>query len=405
MRFRHMIVLSAMSVSVAAMADVSEFASGVVKWSDSKMSGVPEQVYSSIEGDAFTVCYKQSTGSNYVFAINNAPTGELVDVAALSALKVHGMAYSSSMGRFAVSYLDLQGVDKTILFGADGLPMRTFPGTTLVSFDPSGLLMAVGGGGLPYIEVASLANGDSTRVFTSDFVVSAIAIATEGPGTGVVAAGGAGGAMCVWDMTTTEMIFTHFSAGAGDIDSMGFAPGCTYVGGGGGGEGDDSSFNENSGTLSVYALPGSDEIVGQRVYFSDQLPGGANKVEFGMIEEEVLVTGRNGNDLAVTAVDWRTEETVAVQISVPGSETDLTDFAFAPQARVWAVTGAIVTAWGTNGCAPDLDLSGQVDGGDLAILLGEWQNQSGSVADLNGDGAVDGADLSELLGNWGPCSE
>ncbi|MBX3354439.1 MAG: hypothetical protein KF724_01930 [Phycisphaeraceae bacterium] len=48
----------------------------------------------------------------------------------------------------------------------------------------------------------------------------------------------------------------------------------------------------------------------------------------------------------------------------------------------------------------DLDSNGQVDGTDLALLLGQW-GASGS-ADLNGDGTVDGADLALLLGDWGP---
>jgi hypothetical protein len=52
-------------------------------------------------------------------------------------------------------------------------------------------------------------------------------------------------------------------------------------------------------------------------------------------------------------------------------------------------------------CPEDLDGSGSVDGGDLAVMLGAWG--SGGPADLNGSGAVDGGDLAILLGAWGPC--
>jgi hypothetical protein len=56
---------------------------------------------------------------------------------------------------------------------------------------------------------------------------------------------------------------------------------------------------------------------------------------------------------------------------------------------------------------------GQVDGADLAFLLGEWGAVSGggSPADIvtsatfqpPPDGLVDGADLAVLLGAWGAC--
>ncbi len=49
----------------------------------------------------------------------------------------------------------------------------------------------------------------------------------------------------------------------------------------------------------------------------------------------------------------------------------------------------------------DLNCDGEVDGADLAILLGSWGACAGCEADLNQDGMVDGADLSILLANWG----
>lgn len=51
----------------------------------------------------------------------------------------------------------------------------------------------------------------------------------------------------------------------------------------------------------------------------------------------------------------------------------------------------------------DLDLDGDVDGVDLAILLGTWGPCVGAccTADLDGSGMVNGIDLALLLGGWG----
>ena len=49
----------------------------------------------------------------------------------------------------------------------------------------------------------------------------------------------------------------------------------------------------------------------------------------------------------------------------------------------------------------DLDLSGMIDGADIALLLAYWGNPNAPVGDLNGDGTVNGVDLAILLANWG----
>ena len=49
----------------------------------------------------------------------------------------------------------------------------------------------------------------------------------------------------------------------------------------------------------------------------------------------------------------------------------------------------------------DFDLSGQVDGGDLSVLLNFWGAINPPTGDMNGDGVIQGADLTILLGNWG----
>ncbi len=54
---------------------------------------------------------------------------------------------------------------------------------------------------------------------------------------------------------------------------------------------------------------------------------------------------------------------------------------------------------GTN-CPADFTGDSQVDGADLAVLLGAW---GGPAGDLTGDATTDGADLAVLLGAWGAC--
>lgn len=55
-------------------------------------------------------------------------------------------------------------------------------------------------------------------------------------------------------------------------------------------------------------------------------------------------------------------------------------------------------------CPGDFDLSGTIDAGDLARLLGAWGTCPGCEGDIDGDGAVSGSDLAMLLGSWGACS-
>lgn len=52
------------------------------------------------------------------------------------------------------------------------------------------------------------------------------------------------------------------------------------------------------------------------------------------------------------------------------------------------------------GCPGDFDSSGNIDGADLAQLLGGWGEATG---DLDGSGSTDASDLAILLGGWGPC--
>jgi probable HAF family extracellular repeat protein len=53
----------------------------------------------------------------------------------------------------------------------------------------------------------------------------------------------------------------------------------------------------------------------------------------------------------------------------------------------------------TPGILGDLDLDGQVDADDLALILAAWGTND-PIADLNDDGTVNGADLGTLLASW-----
>lgn len=56
----------------------------------------------------------------------------------------------------------------------------------------------------------------------------------------------------------------------------------------------------------------------------------------------------------------------------------------------------------TNGCGPDFDCDGCVDGIDLATLLVGW-GTSDPALDLDGDGSAGPSDLGLLLASWSPC--
>jgi hypothetical protein len=58
-----------------------------------------------------------------------------------------------------------------------------------------------------------------------------------------------------------------------------------------------------------------------------------------------------------------------------------------------------------TGCPADITGNGQVDGADLAAILGAWGGSANgkSGADVNADGSIDGSDLAQVLSAWGPC--
>ena len=54
-------------------------------------------------------------------------------------------------------------------------------------------------------------------------------------------------------------------------------------------------------------------------------------------------------------------------------------------------------------CPGDVNGDRNIDGADLAAVLGAWGKCTGCPADINGDGVVDGVDLATVLGAWGLC--
>lgn len=57
---------------------------------------------------------------------------------------------------------------------------------------------------------------------------------------------------------------------------------------------------------------------------------------------------------------------------------------------------------GAAPCLGDFDGNGEVDGGDLGLLLGAWDTDNATY-DVDQSGIVDGADLGLVLGAWGAC--
>ena len=58
---------------------------------------------------------------------------------------------------------------------------------------------------------------------------------------------------------------------------------------------------------------------------------------------------------------------------------------------------------GGGRCWADFDGDGQVEGFDLAILLGAWGPCEGCPMDFDDDGQVNAFDLAQVLGAWGMC--
>ncbi|MCE9619581.1 MAG: hypothetical protein K8R92_06705 [Planctomycetes bacterium] len=69
-----------------------------------------------------------------------------------------------------------------------------------------------------------------------------------------------------------------------------------------------------------------------------------------------------------------------------------------------AIDDLLVTAdVGENPCPMDLDGSGEVDGGDVGLVLLDFGPCPGCSTDLDGSGEIDGGDIGLVLLEFGPC--
>ncbi|MCE9619582.1 MAG: hypothetical protein K8R92_06710 [Planctomycetes bacterium] len=69
-----------------------------------------------------------------------------------------------------------------------------------------------------------------------------------------------------------------------------------------------------------------------------------------------------------------------------------------------AIDDFLVTAdAGGNPCPMDLDFSGEVDGGDIGLVLLDFGPCPGCSTDLDGSGEVDGGDIGLVLLDFGAC--
>ena len=116
----------------------------------------------------------------------------------------------------------------------------------------------------------------------------------------------------------------------------------------------------------------------------------------------------SGNETTSTIYQSNCEDGVTVELwtlagsghvpgFVVGGENALQN-RYAPRVVEWLLSHRKPAA-----CLGDLDLDGLVDGTDLTVLLGSW-NEQDEVLDLDDDGIIDGKDLAILLSRWGSCS-
>ena len=113
-------------------------------------------------------------------------------------------------------------------------------------------------------------------------------------------------------------------------------------------------------------------------------------------------------------VQGEISDILTTQLYFPDDPLNSTDNWYHPDLEITVVdeqsNGDLIATYifqldepGTPLCPADLNEDGEINGVDLAVLLGHW-GESNPEYDLNGDGQVDGADLTVVLSGWGPCT-
>ncbi|MDZ4754920.1 MAG: hypothetical protein SGJ11_10550 [Phycisphaerae bacterium] len=123
--------------------------------------------------------------------------------------------------------------------------------------------------------------------------------------------------------------------------------------------------------------------------------------------EAVTLSGSVGSD---ETIEWHEGSANGAVVGTGSSivvnpRVSTTYFAVSTQVVSMCVSvnfASVVVAVSDCDCVGDIDGNSQVDGADLAILLGNWGGAGDG--DFDSSGEVDGADLAILLGAWGPCA-
>ena len=116
------------------------------------------------------------------------------------------------------------------------------------------------------------------------------------------------------------------------------------------------------------------------------------------------ILGTSFGDVDLNGVVDASDRSIAVaNLGMPGGwdQGDMNGDGMVDMADLDIIDG-LVDPCGATACTGDLDGSGAVGAGDLAILLAAW-GSAGGPSDLDGSGTVGSGDLAILLAAWGPC--
>jgi hypothetical protein len=161
--------------------------------------------------------------------------------------------------------------------------------------------------------------------------------------------------------------------------------------------GDSAYSNEASASLPASSITitnphgGEVWVIGQPTTVAWTSAGSVGNVDIDLSTDSgatwttlLANTANDGSESVVVPNGFSTQCKVRVKQNAGGNPSDTSDANFATTV------------------AGDITLDGYVDGGDLNILLSNWNagNAIWATGDLTGDGFVDGGDLNILLSNW-----